>query len=97
MKNNSNNNNDDVNVKVDALKVLCSVLQKATNYDLSESRDLDYEVIDKRLGGNNMVAMNILYCAGFKRSSDGSRLQLEKQRIGIADNVYQQLLKFKTN
>lgn len=87
--------NDDNN-KVDAFKVLCATLISATNVNLSESRDLDYNKIDGKLG-NNPIAMNILYCAGFKRSSDGSRLQLEKQRIAIADSVYQSLLQYKTN
>ena len=97
MKNDDNNDkNVEVNYKVDAFKVLCEILIQATNVSLSASRDLDYNEIDGKLG-NNPIAMNILYCAGFKRSSDGSRLQLEKQRIAIADNVYQELLRYKTN
>ena len=93
MKNDDNNDNDK---NVDVFKVLCEILIQATNVNLSASRDLDYDKIDGKLG-NNPTAMNILYCAGFKRSSDGSRLQLEKQRIAIADNVYQELLRCKTN
>ena len=92
MKNDDNNKDN----KVDAFKVLCETLISAINVNLSQSRDLDYNAIDGKLG-NNPTAMNILYCAGFKRSSDGSRLQLEKQRIAIADNVYQSLLQYKTN
>eukprot|EP01084_Bolivina_argentea_P055566 101844_1 len=72
---------------------LCSIFK---NIDESEeSRDLDYIVVYNKFV-NMLCAMQILYCGGFKRSSDGSRLQLENKRIHIAQNVYQMLLKGKT-
>eukprot|EP01083_Nonionella_stella_P169370 574224_1 len=71
----------------DAFAVLCQIFM---NIEESKSRDLDYDAINTKLG-ENALAMNILYCAGFKRSSDGSRLQLEARRIPIAQEVYAQL------
>ena len=81
-------------IKIDAFKILCELLVNATNKDLKESRDLDYNEINEKLG-KSQVAMNILYCAGFKRTADGSRFQLELKRIDIAETVHKLLLQSK--
>ena len=56
-----------------------------------KTRDLEYEAVRDQFGGN-MAALNVLYCGGWKRSSDGARLQLERKRMQIANDVYQQLM-----
>ena len=93
-KDNDNDGDNKQDLDIDAVKILCEILVNAINEELSESRDLDYDELDKKLG-NNPVAMNILYCAGFKRTADGSRFQLESKRIGIAENVHKLLLQSK--
>ena len=93
-KNDGNDNDDDKDIEIDAFKILCEILVNGTDEDLGESRDLDYNEIGNKFG-NNQVAMNILYCAGFKRTADGSRLQLELKRIDIAETVHKLLLQYK--
>lgn len=61
-----------------------------------KTRDLEYDVVSEKLGGNS-AAINVLYCGGWKRTSDGSRLRLESKRIQIAGDVYQQLIQYKNS
>eukprot|EP01084_Bolivina_argentea_P303613 524233_1 len=89
------NENDENGKSGDVFKVLSEIFLKISNIEQSVNIDLDYNVVNATLS-NNPCAMSILYCAGFKRSSDGSRLQLEKKRIENAQNVYTQLLDYQT-
>ena len=91
VENRKKNDDDEQKEDGNAFKVLSEIVTGIS--DDNASRDLDYIVLNAKLK-NNSSAMSVLYCGGFKRSADGSRLFLERERIDIAMEVFK-ILKAK--